>query len=131
MTKYEVTAWCSLPHYTTFEVEADSIEEALAKARIQANDEYPEACNGPSYEWNEFELSADDDPKTLRHLEPERAAEITAPELLDALQRGVAAAREVVARWERGDLAEAVRALSPWLSDAGAVIKDATTGAST
>jgi hypothetical protein len=130
MTLYEVTAWCSLPHYTTFEVEAGSTLEALAKAKTQANDEYPEPCNGPSCEWNEFELSPDDGGATLLHLEPERALEIAAPELLRALQRGAALARDVVARWERGDLAEAVRALSLWLTDAAAVIEQATAGVS-
>jgi hypothetical protein len=126
MPRYDVTAWCSLPHYTTFEVEAPSIEEALAKARTQAADEPAQPCDGGSYEWDEFEIrSADDDGETICHLEPERAAEIAAPALLNAVTQGVIAARGVTGSWESGDLAAAVRALSLWLSDAANVIERA------
>jgi len=126
MPRYDVTAWCSFPHYTTFEVEAASIEEALAKAKTQVGDESPEPCDGASCEWNELEVCADDGDQFIRRLEPERAAEIVAPELLCALQRGVYAARGVTDSWERGDLTQAVRALSLWLADADAAIKQAT-----
>ena len=125
MTRYDATAWCDFPHYTTFEVEADSIEEALAKAQTQVSDEYPEPFNGAPYEWNEFEVE-DDDGETIRHLAPERATEIPAPALLESLQRGVIAAQGVTDSWERGDLAEAVRNLSLWLPDAADAIKQAT-----
>lgn len=40
MAIYEVRAWCVVPHYTAFDVEAASIDEALEKARIRAHDEY-------------------------------------------------------------------------------------------
>ena len=126
MPRYDVTAWCSFPHYTIFEVEAASLEEALAKAQTQVADEYPEPCDGASYEWNEFEVCGEYNGETIRHLEPERAAEIAAPALLGALQHGVIAARGVTDFWERGDLAQAVRALSLWLTDADAAINEAT-----
>jgi hypothetical protein len=86
MTTYNVTAWCSLPNYTTFEVEAESVEDALAKAKTQAKDECPEPCNGPSYDWDEFEICADDASEYIRCLKPERAAEIAAQEMLEALR---------------------------------------------
>lgn len=126
MTLYDVTAWCDFPHYTTFEIEAASIEEALAKAKTQVSGETPEPCDGAAYEWNEFEVSDEDDGETIRHLAPERAAEIAAPALLESLQRGAIVARAVTDSWERGDLAEAVRALSLLLTDAADAIKQAT-----
>jgi hypothetical protein len=121
MPRYDVIAWCSFPHYTTFEVEAASIEEALAKAKTQVSDKSPEPCDGASYEWNELEVCAAGGDQFIRHLETERAAEIAAPELLAALQRGANAARGVTDTWERGDLAQAVRDISLWLIDADAV----------
>ena len=126
MPRYDVTAWCSMPHYTTFEVKADSLEEALAKARTRVEDEYPEPCNGGSYDWDEFEVCAAGSDEYIRHLAPERAAEIAAPRLLDALRDGVKAARGVTDSWEKGDLAQAVRAVSLWLKDAVAAIEEAT-----
>ena len=123
MRRYDVTAWCSFPHYTTFEIEAASVEEALTKAQTEVNDEYAEPCNGASYEWNEFELCSEAADEYLRHLEPDRAAEIAASELLETVRRGVAAARDVISRWEQGDLAEAVRTLALWLATADSAIE--------
>ena len=125
MPRYDVTAWCSLPHYTIFEVEAASVEEALARAQTQVNDECAEPCNSPSYEWNEFELCSEDAGEYVFHLEPDRAAESAAQTLLDALRTGVATARDLVGRWERGDLAQAVRALALWLPTAESAIEQA------
>jgi hypothetical protein len=94
MTTYQVTAWCSLPHYTTFEVEAASIEDALAKAKIQVNDECPELCDGLPNDWNEFEVLNEQAPNDAsRRIEPERAAEVASPALLAALRRFEAAWR--------------------------------------
>ncbi len=84
MTTYLVTAWCSIPHYTTFEVEAKSFKAALRKARKQAQDECPEPCIGASHDWNEFEIATESTDKILLHLEPEHALELAAPELLEA-----------------------------------------------
>ena len=82
MTTYEVTAWCSVPHYTTFDVDAGSVEEALEKAKIQAKDEYGEPCDGAECDWDEFEIASEGDAdEYIRHLEPSRSAKNTAPEL--------------------------------------------------
>jgi hypothetical protein len=87
MTKYEVTAWCSCPHYATFEVEAKSPREALEKARQQAPDEYPEPCNGSAVDWAEFEICPNgDDAKSRTYFEPSRRAEVAAQRLLDAAE---------------------------------------------
>ena len=93
MTTYEVTAWCSFPHYTTFELEAVSLAEALEKAKIQARDEGGEPCSGGS-EWDEFEISSDDDDsEIMTHVEPSRLTANAAPNLLAALLRFEAAWR--------------------------------------
>jgi hypothetical protein len=121
MKTYEVTAWCSFPHYTTFEVKARSLKAALLKAQTQVYDEIAEPCNGGSYDWDEFEVHAPNR-KSMQYLKPERAVEIAAPELLDVLKRGLQAGRSVTDSWEHGDLSQAVRNLSLWLADAEAAI---------
>lgn len=123
MTIYDVTAWCVVPHYTTFEIEASTVNEALEKAKSQARDECGEPCDGGEFDWEEFEVTSD--AESMRYLTPARATEIAAPELLDALRRGVNVAQDVVDFWERGDLAESVRALSLWLADARTAINQA------
>lgn len=130
MTRYDVTAWCSVPHYATFEVEAESVQDALAKAREQVLDENAEPCDGGEYHWDQFQIvPADGDEPELYHLEPEARLSTARPRLLDALCSGTTAARDVVARWEKGDLAEAVRALTVWLRQAEAAVNDATASA--
>lgn len=126
MPRYDVTAWCSVPHYTTFEIEAASALEALAKAKMQVGNEDAEACNSAPYEWDEFELCSEAAGDYLGHLEPERAAEIAAVELLDTVKRGTAAARDVISSWEQGDLAGAVRTLALWVATADSAIEKAT-----
>jgi hypothetical protein len=83
MKTYEVTAWCDLPQYTTFDVKARSLKAALAKAKTQVYDETPEPCNGGSYDWNEIQVQAPNG-KSIRYLTPEWAAEIAAKDLLEA-----------------------------------------------
>jgi hypothetical protein len=127
MTTYEVTAWCSVPHYTTFDVDAGSVEEALEKAKIQAKDEYGEPCDGAECDWDEFEIASEGDAdEYIRHLEPSRSAKNTAPELLEQLQRGVNHSQSVVDSWERGDLAATVREVAQWLAEARATLNQAT-----
>jgi hypothetical protein len=87
MTTYHVTAWCSFPHYATFEVDARNPREALRKAKEQAPDEYAEPCNGGAIDWDEFEIrQGDDDTKPRTYLEPSKRVEITAERLLRAAQ---------------------------------------------
>jgi hypothetical protein len=127
MTTYQVTAWCVVPYYTTFELEANSIADALEKAKLQALDEYGEPCGGGESDWDEFEIVSEGDAdEYVRHLEPERLAENAALELRDSLQRGINLAQQVVGSWEGGDLAAAVRALSQWLGDARTAINKTT-----
>ena len=83
MPRYNITAWCSLPHYATFEINARSVREALARAKIQVTDEYADPCNGGAYEWNEFEVQVPSG-RSKWFLEPDRAMEIAAKDLLDA-----------------------------------------------
>jgi len=129
MTTYQVTAWCVVPHYTTFDVDAGSVEEALEKARGQSKDEYGEPCDGAECDWDEFAIVSEPDAaEHLVYLEPSRRAENAAPELLDQLQRGVNHAQSIVDSWERGDLAAAVRELTQWLTGARATLQQATIG---
>jgi hypothetical protein len=86
MTAYQVTAWCAVPHYTVFDVEAENMTEALEKARTQAQGEYGEPCDGGAKcDWDEFEIVSEEDAdEHVRYLEPALSAEIAAPELLEA-----------------------------------------------
>jgi hypothetical protein len=87
MSTYHVTAWCSFPHYTTFEVKARSFAEALRKAQEQAPDEYAEPCDGATVEWEEFQIHAKgDERKSRTYFEPRRRAEMAAEDLLKAAQ---------------------------------------------
>jgi hypothetical protein len=87
MTTYEITAWCSFPHYTTFEVEASSLREALRKARQQAPQEDAEPCNGGATDWDEFKIDPEgDEDKSRIFFEPARRAEVAAQDLLAAAE---------------------------------------------
>jgi hypothetical protein len=87
MPTYQANAWCSFPHYTTFEVDARSPKEALRKARQQVSEEYPEPCNDGVLEWDEFEICPNcDDAKSRTYFEPSRRAEMAAQYLLRAAE---------------------------------------------
>jgi hypothetical protein len=87
MTTYHVTAWCSFPHYTTFEVEARSFAEVLRKAQQQAPEEYAEPCNGSAVDWDEFKICpGGDEAKSRIYFEPARRAEVAAKDLLSAAE---------------------------------------------
>jgi len=99
MTKYEVTAWCSVRYYTTFELEAGSLTEALDKAKLQSREESGEPCGGEA-EWDEFEItSGGDAAEHLRHLEPAFLASIAADGLLKALNE-VLLALQYYSHWQ-------------------------------
>lgn len=127
MTTYQVTAWCVVPHCTMFGVDAVSVEEALEKAKSQAQSEYGEPADGFESCWDEFEIASEDAEEYVLHLEPERLAANAASELLGELRRGLGHSQRVVDSWDRGDLA-AVCALSQWLNEARATVKLATEG---
>lgn len=101
---FSVYAWCDRPFIAYLdEVEAETPEEAIALARQQPEQllDVAEECNG-QYPWDEFAAFDGDGRELLRVLDAEARMRNAAPELL-------AACRMVVDRWERGDLAEAVR----------------------
>jgi hypothetical protein len=126
MTTYEVTAWCNVPYYATFELKAANLAEALKKAKLRAKKECGEPCGGDS-EWDEFEImSVADAAQYLRHLEPAWLASIAALDLRDALQAGIQHAQAIALSWQSGDLAGAVRALSEWLPCARDALAKAT-----
>lgn len=128
MTTYEVTAWCNVPYYATFEVKAANLDHALKKTKLRAKNkkECGEPCGGDS-EWDEFEImSVPDAAQHLRHLEPAWVAAVAALDLRDALQAGIRHAQAIVESWQSGDLAEAVRALSEWLPCAHDALAKAT-----
>jgi hypothetical protein len=86
MTRYNVTAWCNVAHYATFNVEAPSLSAALDKAREQAQDEHALACHGDAADWNAFQIyPSADESQTRTYFEPSRRIEMAAPALLDAL----------------------------------------------
>jgi hypothetical protein len=85
MTTYDVTAWCSVPYYTTFEVDAGDADEALGKAKLQVRNEYGEPCSSGESEWDEFEISSEgEDAEIITYLEPSRLAQNAAEDLLSA-----------------------------------------------
>jgi hypothetical protein len=86
MTTYDVTAWCSVAYYTTFEVEAVNIAEALTRAKQKAATECGEPCGGGESAWDEFEITAQDNSgECLRHIDLSRLAENAAEDLLQVL----------------------------------------------
>jgi hypothetical protein len=134
MTRYFVTAWCDRPFYAQCEVEAETPQEALAKARDAIDDEPAEECD-EGYYWDRWRVDTAGAEGLLLHLDEDAALREAAPELLRAC-------RMVVDRWERGDLAEAARACqrtidqmaarpSFLVEEARAALDDATDGAAT
>ena len=59
MTRYSVTAWCDRLFTARCEVEAESPEDALTKARDAINDAPAEECDG-GYPWDEWRVDTAD-----------------------------------------------------------------------
>jgi hypothetical protein len=59
MTMFSVTAWCEVPFYALCEVEAETPEEALAKARELIPDE-PAEPTDHDYCWDEWRVDSPD-----------------------------------------------------------------------
>jgi hypothetical protein len=108
MMLYTVIAWCERPFYAECEVEAETPEAALAKAREAIHGEPAEDCGG-EYCWDEWRVETDDE-EVLSHLDEPARLGLAAPALLAACQM-------VVDRWEKGDLAEAVRACAAAIAE--------------
>ena len=102
MTRYLVTAWCDRPFFARCEVDAETPQAALAKARQAIADAPAEECD-EGYYWDEWRVDTPEADGVLLHRDaPARLRSATAALL--------AACRMVVDRWEQGDLAEAARA---------------------
>jgi hypothetical protein len=83
---YTIHAWCDRPFFASIDIEANTPEEAITKAR---NDHLPlieaEECS-EQYQWEEFAAYDEHGRQLLRVLDPPIRLREAAPELLDALQ---------------------------------------------
>jgi hypothetical protein len=110
MTRYTVTAWCDRPFYAKCEIEAETPQEALAKGRLAIHDAPAEECDD-GYYWDEWTVDTEEENDVLRYLDEPARLRVAAPRLLSASEA-------VLANWERGDLAAAVRELADAVADA-------------
>jgi hypothetical protein len=110
MTHYFITAWCERPFYAQCEVEADTPQEAIARARALNPDEPAEECID-DYIWDEWRVDTAETEGVLRQLDGLARLRASAIILLDAC-------RMVVERWDQGDLAEAARACQAAIEEA-------------
>jgi hypothetical protein len=81
---YKITAWCSMPHQATFDVQAASPEAALASARDQVREEPVERCDGFE-EWDEFTVRGPGGQELLTHFAPGFRLQNAAVELVEAI----------------------------------------------
>jgi hypothetical protein len=100
--RYFITAWCDRPFYAQCEVDANTPEEALAKAREAIHDAPADACDD-GYLWDEWRVDTAETDGVLLRLDGRAKLRAAAENLL-------LACRMVVERWENGNLAEAARA---------------------
>jgi hypothetical protein len=84
MTRYTVTAWCDRPFTAWVEVEADTPQEALAKAREAIDDAPAEECD-QGYHWDEWRVDTEDADGVLCHKHSELRLRGAAPKMLAAL----------------------------------------------
>ncbi|MCE9565992.1 MAG: hypothetical protein K8U57_28545 [Planctomycetes bacterium] len=110
MTRYFITAWCDRPFYAQCEVDADTPEEALAKAREAIHHEPAEECDD-GYPWDEWRVDTAETDGVLLQLDGRARLHAAADNLLLACQM-------VVDRWEHGNLAEAARACRDAVAEA-------------
>jgi hypothetical protein len=85
MTRYFVTAWCDRPFYAQCEVEANSPEEALAKARESIHDAPAQECDH-GYNWDEWRVDTEEAEGVLLRSDETRLLLNAAPKLLAALE---------------------------------------------
>jgi hypothetical protein len=110
MTRYLITAWCDRPFYAQCEIDADTPQQALAKARGAIPDEHAEECDD-RYDWNEWRVDTSDSDGVLMQRDSRARLHAAADNLL-------LACRMVVERWEHGNLAEAARACRDAIAEA-------------
>lgn len=100
MTRYFVTAWCDRPFFAQCEVEAETPQEALAKARTAINDAPAEECD-EGYNWDEWRVDTAQTDGVLLHLDEPAALREAALEVLTAPN----------APWSLSSLADVVAAV--------------------
>jgi hypothetical protein len=107
--RYLVTAWCDRPFFARCEVDAETPQDALAKARQAINDVPAKECD-KGYYWDEWRADAPETDGVLLQFDEPARRRAAAATLLAACQL-------VVDRWEHGDLAEAARACSAAIAE--------------
>ncbi len=110
MTRYFITAWCDRPFFAQCDVEANTPEEALARAREAIHDAPAEECDN-DYSCDEWRVDTAEQDGVLLQLHGRARLKATADNLL-------LACRMVVERWEHGNLAEAARACRDAVAEA-------------
>lgn len=70
MKTYMIHAWCLRPFITSIDIEANSPEEAIAKARLEQAKllDAAEECNH-AYPWDEFAVYADDGSEIMHRVD--------------------------------------------------------------
>lgn len=102
---YFVTAWCDRPYYAQCEVQANSPEEALAKARIAILDEPAEECDD-GFDWDEWRVDSADAEGVLRH--SDRCQTAVQQELLAALNLAEGRLEDDTPQWIRETISAAI-----------------------
>jgi hypothetical protein len=110
MTRYFITAWCDRPFFAQCEVDADTPEQALHRARKAIHDAPAEECDD-DYPWDEWRVDTAKTDGVLMHLDAPARLRAAAALLLRAC-------RMLVDRWEHGDLSEAARACRDAVTEA-------------
>ena len=85
-TTYMIHAWCMRPFIATIDIEADTPDEAIRKARTERQWLFDTAdeCNG-KYPWDEFAAYDDNGNELLHVLDESACLRNAAPALLKAL----------------------------------------------
>jgi hypothetical protein len=120
MTTYTITAWCDQPFVAKCEVEADSPQEALTKARTAILEEPAECCD-PEYHWDSWVVDSEEKEEELCHTDQPLRLREAAPRLLAALQE--------VVRSERDRDEESRNLSEERLAEFEALVNEATGGA--
>ena len=113
MTTY-IAYICTDAGFTTHHFDVDTPEQALALAQRLNDDDPSQLCfepYDPGMPVNEIAICDSDDNELAVWRDEDLILRLAARDLLEAAQL-------VVARWERGDLAEAVRALDAAIAKA-------------
>jgi hypothetical protein len=97
MTKtYMIHAWCLRPFITTIDVEADTPEQAIARARQRHGEllDAAEECSS-GYPWDEFAVYDDAGDELRYELDEPGCLRLAAPQLREALAWLATAAEDI------------------------------------